>query len=323
MAMHRFKKILFAVDADADNSAALNEAAMLAADNHASLTIVDVVDRLPADLQMAITAALPDELIKLVVGERLEVLARLKATALQSGAPEVESKVLTGRRSIEILRMVQSEGCDLLVKAVGAQSAPLRPLSSTDMHILRKCPCPVWMVRSGGRLPCQRVLAAVDYEPDEPVSDALNEAIIGLAASLAERHAAERHWVHAWRLPHERFLRSPRSGLDAAAVDALVAKERDRRQRWLRELVDASGGGLDARYDESAQMHICEGDPKTEVPHVASELDVDVIVMGTVGRVGIPGFFIGNTAEEILKRVECSVLAVKPEGFVSPVRVED
>ena len=323
MAMHRFKKILFAVDADADNSAALNEAAMLAADNHATLTIVDVVDRLPADLQMAITAALPDELIKLVVGERLEILARFKANALQSGAPQVESKVLTGRRFIEILRMVQSEGHDLLVKAVGAQSAPLRPLSSTDMHILRKCPCPVWMVRSGGRLPCRRVLAAVDYEPDEPASEALNEVIAGLAASLAERHSAERHWVHAWRLPHERFLRSPRSGLDAAAVDALVAKERDRRGRWLRELVDVSGGGLDARYDESAQMHICEGDPKIEVPQVAVELDVDVIVMGTVGRVGIPGFFIGNTAEEILKRVECSVLAVKPDGFVSPVLAGD
>ena len=322
MAMHRFKKILFAVDPDADNSAALNEAALLAADNHASLTIVDVVDRLPADLQMAITAALPDELIKLVVGERQEVLARLKATALQAGAPEVESKVLTGRRFIEILRIVQSDGHDLLVKAVGDQSAPLQPLSSTDMHILRKCPCPVWMVRSGGRLPCRRVLAAVDFEPDEPVSDALNEAIAELASSLASRHTAERHWVHAWRVPHEPFLRSPRAGLDAAAVDALIAEERDRRRRWLRELIDVSGGGLDARYDESAQMHLCEGDPKTEVPRVVSELDIDVVVMGTVGRVGIPGFFIGNTAEEILKQVDCSVLAIKPAGFESPVRAE-
>jgi len=320
--MHRFKKILFVVEADADNTAALNEAAMLAADNHASLTIVDVVDRLPADLQMAITAALPDELIKLVVAERLEVTARLKAMALQSGAPDVESKVLTGRRFLEVIKTVQHDGHDLLVKATADEPGPGRSLSSTDMHILRKCPCPVWMVRSGGRLPCRRVLAAVDFEPDEPVSEALNEAIAELASSLASRHTAVRHWVHAWRLPHEPFLRSPRAGLEAGAVDALLAEERDRRRRWLRELIDVSGGGLDARYDESAQMHLCEGDPKTEVPRVASELDIDVLVMGTVGRVGIPGFFIGNTAEEILKRVECSVLAIKPAGFVSPVGAE-
>ena len=44
--------------------------------------------------------------------------------------------------------------------------------------------------------------------------------------------------------------------------------------------------------------------------------------MGTVGRTGVQGFFIGNTAEEILNQVECSVLAVKPPGFESPVKQE-
>jgi len=41
--------------------------------------------------------------------------------------------------------------------------------------------------------------------------------------------------------------------------------------------------------------------------------------MGTVGRIGIRGLFIGNTAEAILNQVECSVLAVKPPGFQTPV----
>jgi hypothetical protein len=30
-------------------------------------------------------------------------------------------------------------------------------------------------------------------------------------------------------------------------------------------------------------------------------------------------FIIGNTAERILDTIDCSVLVVKPEGFVSPV----
>jgi nucleotide-binding universal stress UspA family protein len=49
---------------------------------------------------------------------------------------------------------------------------------------------------------------------------------------------------------------------------------------------------------------------------------IDLIVMGTVGRTGIPGFLIGNTAETVLRQVNCSVLAVKPEGFVTPVKIE-
>ena len=46
------------------------------------------------------------------------------------------------------------------------------------------------------------------------------------------------------------------------------------------------------------------------------------IMMGTVGRTGIPGFIMGNTAETVLNRIDCSVLAIKPEGFVTPVRLE-
>ncbi len=45
---------------------------------------------------------------------------------------------------------------------------------------------------------------------------------------------------------------------------------------------------------------------------------VDLIVMGTVARTGIPGLLIGSTAASILQRVNCSVLAVKPDGFASP-----
>ena len=49
---------------------------------------------------------------------------------------------------------------------------------------------------------------------------------------------------------------------------------------------------------------------------------IDLVVMGTVGRSGISGMLIGNTAERVLRKLPCSVLAVKPEGFVSPVRLD-
>jgi nucleotide-binding universal stress UspA family protein len=45
--------------------------------------------------------------------------------------------------------------------------------------------------------------------------------------------------------------------------------------------------------------------------------------MGTVARIGIPGFIMGNTAETILNHIDCSVLAVKPPGFATPVTLED
>jgi universal stress protein E len=44
--------------------------------------------------------------------------------------------------------------------------------------------------------------------------------------------------------------------------------------------------------------------------------------METVGRTGIPGLLMGNTAETILQQVNCSVLAIKPPGFVTPVTLD-
>ena len=44
----------------------------------------------------------------------------------------------------------------------------------------------------------------------------------------------------------------------------------------------------------------------------------DLVVMGTVSREGVSGFLVGNTAERLLHRLDCSLLTVKPRGFVAP-----
>jgi universal stress protein E len=51
----------------------------------------------------------------------------------------------------------------------------------------------------------------------------------------------------------------------------------------------------------------------------ARRVGADVIVMGSVGRSGISGLLIGNTAEKVLHAADASVLIVKPDGFESPV----
>jgi nucleotide-binding universal stress UspA family protein len=55
------------------------------------------------------------------------------------------------------------------------------------------------------------------------------------------------------------------------------------------------------------------------IAQLAKQLPADLVVTGTVGRTGIPGFFIGNTAESLMQVLNLPVLAVKPAKFVSPV----
>jgi len=65
-----------------------------------------------------------------------------------------------------------------------------------------------------------------------------------------------------------------------------------------------------------------EGYPEDEIPQFVVSEGVHLLVMGTMARSGIPGLVIGNTAEDVLRRAVCSVVAVKPEGFVAPVSVD-
>jgi nucleotide-binding universal stress UspA family protein len=51
------------------------------------------------------------------------------------------------------------------------------------------------------------------------------------------------------------------------------------------------------------------------------EHEIDLVVMGTVARSGLSGILIGNTAEKVLGKVRCAVLAIKPAGFVSPIQL--
>jgi hypothetical protein len=59
--------------------------------------------------------------------------------------------------------------------------------------------------------------------------------------------------------------------------------------------------------------------PLKEIARTADRIHADLIAIGTVGRGGIKGLLLGNTAEKVLNACRCSVLTVKPDDFVSPI----
>jgi len=81
--------------------------------------------------------------------------------------------------------------------------------------------------------------------------------------------------------------------------------------------------GPDAYQKLSPNLHLPQGNAQKLIPEMAASRQTDLVVMGTVARTGIPGIIIGNTAEAVLDQLECSVLAVKPPGFMTPVGLFD
>ena len=322
--MKRFSNILLIADEGTDYSAALKRAVTLARNNQALLTICAVVDAVPDDMQMAITAVTPAELQDIAATEKRAWLDELVKSGAANGV-SIETKVLIGKPFLEVIRQVLRDKHDLIIKCTEAVGG-LRNMvfGSTDMHLMRKCPCPVWIIKPTEHHNFNRILAAVDQDPEEPVKDVLNRQILEMSTSLALAESSELHIVHAWDLLGEDFFRSRRSGISESEVDTTVAKEASERKRWLENLVRSysTKADIDAVDYVDPHLHVVKGGAKHVVAAKAHELAVDLVVMGTVARTGIDGFLMGNTAESILAQLDCSVLTAKPPGFISPVTLE-
>jgi len=279
-----------------------DRALRLARRNQAKLTLIDVVPE-----NELVSEILPLELVERDLRERREALDRLAEAAQREGV-EVETEITTGKPFLEITRRVQSSKHDLVVTDGGRGPDARGWINGTTMHLMRKCPCAIWIARPRPGNRYTRVLAAIDPYPTDPDRNSLNRKILGLAVSVAELEESELHVVQAWRL-----FRAP----VGEAPEVWEGWERTARielNRRLHEFLAAHSLG------SNPQIHLVAGRPSLAITQIAHEKQIDLLVMGTVCRTGIRGFFIGNTAEGVLRRVDCSLLTVKPEGFISPVR---
>lgn len=324
--MNQFSNIMFIANPDGNDSVAFAKAIALANNNQAKLSLIGLVDSLALPSESIADIDLMHEAIVSERQQQLQDLIQEAADKALINGLEIETKVLIGAASIEIIREVLRQQRDLVVKSVEPTKGILWPLfSGTDMKLLRKCPCPVWLVKANQQHSYRDILVALDYEPNNPENDALNQRLLATATAQALADFSQLHVVHAWHLPHEEFLRSPREGYSDADVDRMVKEQETVHQRWLEELVDEHCSKLGPETTDflDPQLHVIKGDPKTVVPDCARDLGSELAVVGTVARTGVPGFVIGNTAEAILNRIDCSVLAIKPAGFISPVTLLD
>jgi nucleotide-binding universal stress UspA family protein len=241
----------------------------------------------------------------------------------------IQTKVLTGTPFLQIIREVVRNGHDLVIKSPDSPDWLDRVFGSDDMHLLRKCPCPIWLAKAAAPKPHRRILAAVDVDEGYPPMElktrhALNLRILTMASSLALAESAELHVVHAWHPVGETAMLGGFMSTTEEEITAYVEQVRLAHTQALHALLRELAGELGQETVEylKPQTHLIKGWARKEIPVLAKRIEADLIVMGTVARTGVPGFIIGNTAETILSQIDISVLAIKPPGFVTPVTAE-
>lgn len=314
--MKRFKNILVGVDlAQGDvlvsedlappTEEAVARAVWLAKANSARLSFFHVLPSWTLNLDAKTQMLLEEHHGKRNVTDHAnEVLANMAERARKQGVA-AESLVVHGKSWVEMIRQVLRENHDLVVlgtRHLGSVKSFL--VGSTGIKLLRKCPCPVWVTQPH---PDRRVASILVAHDLRPVGDLAME----LGCSMAQLHDAQLHVLHAAEYPE----------FDSMLPERVSAENAARYRRDAEEHISAQLREFDLA--QTAQVHFVTQPPDYAILDYIKRHSIELLMMGTVARAGISGLITGNTAERLLPQIPCSVLAVKPPDFKSPVTLDD
>lgn len=315
-----YRHILVATDFSPHAEAAVRQAVWLARQGAATLTIAHTLPNLRGaahsqsgpkmELLIDLLYGEGEQFEEFELGLRREAETKMRQMVdLNAADLDVQFKVLQGDPFVEITHAVQQSGHDLVLAGTRGLAAWKQFLvGSTAKRLIRKCPSAVWIVKAEHVGPPKAVLAATDF------SDvSLKAAAQGLW--VAQQADAELHLLHTINyLPD--YVTGPTKEADTrfpvgGPLRREINEEAQKRLETFVESFDTDPAKI--------HLHLSWGTPWQEVDRLAQHLHIDLIALGTVGRSGIKGVLLGNTAEKILATCNCSILAVKPDGFVSPI----
>jgi universal stress protein E len=186
-------------------------------------------------------------------------------------------------------------------------------LTATEWHLIRTCPVPLLLVKGGRWAKAPRFLAAVDPSHVDDRHARLDNAILDQTEALAGALAGEVWVAHCYlsmaTLEATAAFPVLPEALGSSAEDYAGDLVHQRRAAVLRVM---EGRGI-----PPANLRLAEGRPEAELPRLAEDLEIDVLVAGAVSRSRLEQVFIGGTAERLLDRVGCDLLVVQTPGSES------
>jgi len=164
---------------------------------------------------------------------------------------------------------------NLVIKTASGRQ---KSLASSDRQLIRTLQCGLLIVKHAPAEELRNVLVAVDFNSVDDTHVALNNSIMALGQRIRGTGTKiTLHSISAYPGP-DQFVHPPD-----------VAKLLD---------IDRS------------HARVYMGDAAEAIPEAASKIKADLVIVGNVGRTGLSGMSIGNTAEKILTDVESDVLVL-------------
>ncbi|MBL4603442.1 MAG: universal stress protein, partial [Emcibacteraceae bacterium] len=165
-----------------------------------------------------------------------------------------------------MVKSSEKNNADLIIMSDYATEKGHTELTASKWALLRVSNCPVMIVHPSTSLNSETVLAAVNMQTDNPRYAELNEKILSYSKLLASRYGAEKHIVNGYA-----------DGMEYPDRAKLI-RDTDTKQE---------------------NIHLLQGGPRAIISEIATKINADVVVIGTLARTGVMAAMRGNKSERI------------------------
>ncbi|WP_448546621.1 universal stress protein [Thalassotalea fusca] len=285
-------KLLVVADKVGESSVALKQALILADTYQAQIHVVQFVYEDLRDVSND-----HDEIRNTII-DRLSTQLEQELAHTISGQVEYTYEVVWLKKIHQwIIDYTQEHKPSMVLKTGHRTESTF--YTPTDWLLIRECTAPVLIVAETKWRKSPNVFAAIDLGTKLEDKQALNKKILTHAKQLAQSYSVDLHVCYA--PPVSPLLRD----LGLQYADEVE-------ENAIRD-TKAAIESLSQEFDiPKKNFSIHAGDPAKVIPSMAAEANAGLVVIGTVGRTGLSGKFIGNTAEKIMMLLKTDVLALKP-----------
>lgn len=309
--MSHYQKILAVIEPDQDRQKSLARALEIASKTGASVTAFLTIYDFSYEMTTMLSVDERETMRQAVVDDRTDWLAEIVESSLGDGSISIDVKVVWHNRPYEsVIYEVIDNNYDLIVKGT-QQHDTLKSVifTPTDWHLLRKAPTPVLLVKEHDWPVGGQIIAAVNVGTEDEDHASLNETVTQCAKSFADMLSGHVNLVNSY------------PGTPVNIAIEIPEFDPQSYNESVKNYHVESMQNHAAKYQISDQQcHVKEGLPEDVLPSVAKLIDAELVIIGTVGRQGISAALIGNTAEHVIDKLDCDVLALKPDGFECPIK---
>ncbi|KAB2824713.1 universal stress protein UspE [Aliivibrio finisterrensis] len=310
--MNRYRKILVVGIIDQDEQPALDRALDIAkrSTKSSEITLFCTTYDFSYEMTSMLSADERTAMRNGVVSQKVKMFDEIINNYLIPEHVTIKVKMVWHNRPYEaIVNEIFNGSYNLLVKST-RQHAKLETVffTPTDWHLLRKSPIPVLLVKERTWPENGNILASVHVGSENPTHLTLNDKMVDEAKYFAEVLNSTPHLVNAYPST------PPSIHAELPEFDAIQYKDAIRGHHLTEMKALRQKHGI-----PEEQTHVYEGHTEEIISEVEDELHAALVILGTTGRTGLSAIFIGNTAENTLDLLNSDILALKPEGYISPL----